>query len=36
LPEVAVYQRDVREAVKLSGVMVKDVEDWLKANVVLR
>lgn len=29
-------QRDVREAVKLSGVMVKDVDDWLKANVVLR
>jgi hypothetical protein len=27
-------QRDVRDAVKLSGVMIKDVEDWLKANVV--
>jgi hypothetical protein len=29
-------QRDVREAVKLSGVMVNDVNDWLKVNVVLR
>jgi hypothetical protein len=29
-------QQDVREAVKISGAMVKDVHDWLKINVVLR
>ena len=29
-------QRDVRDAVKISGVMVEDVEDWLTINVVLR
>jgi hypothetical protein len=27
-------QLDVRDAVKASGVMVEDVQDWLKINVV--
>ena len=26
-------QRDIREAVKVSGVMVVDVQDWLRLNV---
>jgi hypothetical protein len=28
-------QQNVRDAVKISGVMVEDVEDWLEINVVL-
>ena len=28
-------QQNVRDAVKISGVMVKDVDDWLKVNVVI-
>lgn len=28
-------QQNVRDAVKISGVMVDDVEDWLEINVVL-
>jgi hypothetical protein len=27
-------QQDVREAVKVSGVTVADVQDWLRINVV--
>ena len=27
-------QRDVRDAVYISGVMVKDVQDWIERNVV--
>lgn len=27
-------QQDIRDAVKTSGVMVEDVQDWLKINVV--
>lgn len=27
-------QQDVRDAVRISGVMVVDVQDWLKRNVV--
>jgi hypothetical protein len=27
-------QQDVRDGVKASGVMVEDVQDWLKINVV--
>jgi len=27
-------QQNVRDAVKTSGVMVADVQDWLKINVV--
>ncbi len=26
-------QRDIREAVKVSGIMVVDVQDWLRLNV---
>jgi hypothetical protein len=26
-------QQDVRDAVRTSGVMVEDVQDWLKTNV---
>ena len=29
-------EQNVRDAVKISGVMVMDVHDWLKVNVVLR
>ena len=29
-------EQNVRDAVKISGVMVMDVDDWLKVNVVLR
>jgi hypothetical protein len=28
-------QLDVRDAVHASGVMVEDVQDWLKRNIVL-
>jgi hypothetical protein len=28
-------QQNVRDAVKISGVMFEDVEDWLEINVVL-
>jgi hypothetical protein len=28
-------QQNVRDAVKISGVMVKDVDDWLKLNVAV-
>jgi hypothetical protein len=28
-------QQNVRDAVKISGAMVEDVEDWLEINVVL-
>ena len=27
-------QQNVRDAVKISGVMVEDVEDWVEINVV--
>ena len=27
-------QQDIRDAVKTSGVMVADVQDWLEINVV--
>jgi hypothetical protein len=27
-------QQDIRDAVHASGVMVEDVQDWLKINVV--
>ena len=27
-------QRDVRDAVKIDGVMVEDVQQWIKINVV--
>jgi Protein of unknown function (DUF3606) len=27
-------QQDIRDAVKTAGVMVEDVQDWLKVNVV--
>ena len=27
-------QQDVRQAVRISGVMVEDVRDWIKRNVV--
>lgn len=27
-------QQNVRDAVQISGVMVEDVQDWLKINVV--
>lgn len=27
-------QQNVRDAVKTSGVMVEDVQDWLKINIV--
>jgi hypothetical protein len=27
-------QQDIRDAVKTSGVMVEDVHDWVKRNVV--
>jgi len=26
--------QDIRDAVRISGVMVEDVQDWLKVNVV--
>jgi len=27
-------QRDVRDAVKIDGVMVEDVQRWIKTNVI--
>ncbi len=27
-------EQDVRDAIRTSGVMVEDVQDWLKRNVV--